>query len=87
MSRLRRWLARKLWPEVFEKAERGWYRQQLIQQLHRWCGEFRDVSDAAEWMLACEASRYRQIGESDHSKASDISDFREMLRRRRDKAA
>lgn len=81
MANWRRWLARKLDPETFDRADRGWYLGLLVGDLHRWCGEFREIDAATRWLLACQAAHFRKLGEPAPDGACSVSEFRERLRR------
>lgn len=83
IERLRHRLARKLCPELFEQAERGWYLNGLVTDLRHWCSEFEDVAQAARWALATTSAAYPQPGQEPAPEACHVSEFRERLRKRR----
>lgn len=76
-------VARWLSPELGSMADRYLYMRNQVDDIHRWCAEFPDVSEAALWLLEQDRDHFRGIGEKPvGSLPWDIADLRERFRRR-----
>ena len=82
---MRRWFAKILCPDMAEKADRydrivSWTYSDM-----QWLApEFPDAFDAMKRVLEIDRDYWRKINEpARNTLPSDISEFREMLRRRR----
>lgn len=88
---IRRWLAKKLYPQAFEDAERHAYALLLLDDLYQWCGyEFPAVGSAALWVKRkvrqrfMDRATYQKLLDErcfDQTHVDGIDGFREMLRR------
>lgn len=78
----RRWLARKLDPDLCRRAERGHHLSGLVGEMYRWCGEFPDIDAAMGWIIGCQSAYWRKLGDPADPRACNISTFRERLRER-----
>jgi hypothetical protein len=81
MKEIRRWLAKKLYPEAFEDQLRWQHAYDRRYELKWWChGDFPEVSDGASWVLACVFRHFGDEGRKDCVGACTIDQFREDLR-------
>ena len=83
---LRDWIAKKLSPETFAKADRyEWVHSELHESYH-WLGEFGDIAAFIEWLLEHEHNSWRGIAEPPTRRwpwHGGVPEFREQLRRRK----
>jgi hypothetical protein len=80
---MRKWLARKLYPEAFEKAERYDWLASEVATAQRWLGEFGQIRAFIEWLHGVEGWYFhRGLPLPPQPKwRTDISAFREQLRK------
>lgn len=86
---IKRWIARKLYPQAFEDAERYRYLFSRVDDLEQWCfGHVPQASAAASWLKASVRTHFMSSGEylstvrsGRHDEISEgISEFREKLK-------
>lgn len=86
---IKRWIARKLYPQVFHDADRYRYVSNCVNNLETWCfGHVPEVSAAASWIKRSERAYFMsdheyyaavQAGQH-HEILEDISQLRERLK-------
>ena len=77
-------LARRLCPELGERADRYVWIRTYASDAYWWLGGYPDASDTLRWIIDGDTDRYRAIGVGAISTLpSSISDFRDYLERRR----
>lgn len=89
---LRRWLARKLYPEAFKDGERLFRIRHWHEDLRTWCGfDFPEIADAVEWVNKREHVHFMPLDDYHQAAAEkrlddvmvdDIDRFREAMRRK-----
>lgn len=89
---IKRWIARKLYPQAFQDAERYRYLRDRLSELQDWCGnECPEIDHAVVWAKKSVRVHFMPLAEYDEKIADgswpsisvgDIHRFREDLRRR-----
>ncbi len=93
---LRRWLAKKLYPEAFKDGERLFRLRHWLDDLRTWCGsDFPEIADAVEWLNKREHVHFMLLDDFDQAVAekrfddvmvNNIDRFRDAMRAKYERA-
>jgi hypothetical protein len=83
---MRRWLAKKLWPDLDRFERRYWYLWHQVDDVNKWCdGEARDVT---QWLLDQDRDHWRSLDAPPAARTTPwgIQQLREWIYRKRARA-